>query len=104
MKDFKELFCDAQTKRIRTLLNSRGVEVDKQKEVSIDLDEKLIRHLATAENCRGLALFTRTPDAKVDFFSRERPKMGAELVITAGDLRAPGPVEKPVPPKPPGQR
>ena len=99
MKNVRELLFDAETGRIKTLLNSSGIEVDRQKEVTIDLDEKLVRHLATAENCRGLALFTRAPDAKVDFFSRERPKMGAELVVTAGELRAPGPVEKPAPPE-----
>ena len=81
--NIKDLLYDAKADAIKTLANSRGVEVSSQKTVAIDLDGALIRHLATAAACRGLVLFNRHPQAKVDFFSRDQNRRGPALVVTA---------------------
>ncbi|MFW6158818.1 MAG: hypothetical protein ACOC8E_05615 [Planctomycetota bacterium] len=83
---FKELIYDKATEKVKTLLNSQSVEVDKQdrlKKVEIELDDKLLAHLAGEEKCRGLVLFHRSPGTKADFFSREQAQHKPRLVVTA---------------------
>ena len=81
---FKELVYDGE--KVTTVLNSKGVELAKDdggKTVEIELDEKLVKHLGTNQNCRGLFLFHRDPQAKVDVFSREQNRKQPRLVVTA---------------------
>ncbi len=98
--NLKELFYDSDKKAVTALLNSKSVEVSKdQKAVVIELDEKLVRRLGSDVFCRGLLLFNRHADAKVDFYSRERKDMAAKLVVVAGGLRPTGVEEEPGKPK-----
>jgi len=81
---FKEMVYDGN--EVTTVLNSKGVEVrpaDARKYVEIELDEKLIKHLGTDANCRGLFLLIRDKKAKVDLYSREQNRRGPKLVVTA---------------------
>ena len=81
---FKPLVYDG--KEVTTVLNSKGVEVsqgDAGKYVEIELDEKLIKHLGTDANCRGLFLFHRDKQAKADIYSREQNRRAPKLVVTA---------------------
>lgn len=83
---FKELIYDKATGKVKTLLNGKSVEVDKQdrlKKVEIELDGKLLAHLAADGNCRGLVLFHRSQGTKADFFSREQAQHKPLLVVTA---------------------
>jgi hypothetical protein len=81
---FRDLVYDGD--KITTRVNSAGVEVTRKDEksyVEIKLDEAFVKHLAAAEHCRGLFLFHRDKQAKVDFFSREQNRREPKLVVTA---------------------
>ena len=81
---FKAMVYDGN--EVTTVLNSKGVEVkpaDAKKYVEIELDEKLIKHLGTDANCRGLFLFHRDKRAKADIYSREQNRRAPKLVVTA---------------------
>ena len=55
------------------LVNSKSVNAENGSgEVAIPLDDAFIRHLGMDPNCRGLVLFHREQNSKVDFFSRDQ--------------------------------
>jgi Protein kinase domain len=86
---FRALLYDAKKKKLKVPVNSKSAEVSRNQEaVIIDLDERLVKHLATAPNCRGLAIFTRHATGKFDFYSRERADKIPKLVISAEELRS----------------
>jgi len=82
VKDLRELLYDKKADKVLTMLNSKSAEVsDKDKTVTIELDAKLIEHMASDPNNRGLVLFNRSPLAKVDFSSREKSGSGPKLEL-----------------------
>lgn len=82
---FRDLIYDAAAKKIRTVLNSKSVEVKAGQTgtIEIELDEKLLRHIATNDKCRGIFLFHRSSRAQVDFFSREQNRKVPRLTVAA---------------------
>lgn len=65
------------------LVNSKGVTADNGSgEIEIPLDDAFLRHLATDPNCRGIVLFHREPNSKVDFFSRDQHGKSPKLVVS----------------------
>ncbi len=70
---------------VEAVLNSQTVTVgsaDVGSTVALPLDDAFIRHYATSPHARGLALFTRNPDARIDFYGRlQRNVDGFVLVV-----------------------
>jgi hypothetical protein len=84
VEQFKDLVWDGE--KVTTVLNGKGVDIGKDdgtKTVEIELDDVVLKHLATNPNCRGLFLFHRDKGARIDIFSREQAQKCATLVVTA---------------------
>jgi hypothetical protein len=82
----KALFYDRTKDKVLTVLNKKTLDVtpdDKGNEVSVEIDNALLKHLLSSKACRGIVIFTRTPGAIADFYSREQNNKRPSLVITA---------------------
>lgn len=79
VKQFKDLVY--KKGQIVTVLNSAGVEIDGSGPVEIPLDEKFIRHYAVSPDVKGMVLFHRDNECKVDFFSKDQYGKVPTLVI-----------------------
>jgi len=82
--NLRDLFYDASTRKVTTLLNGHSADVAAgMKTVSLVLDGTFLKHLATDKNARGVVLFTRHPSAKLDVYGRAQSRREARLVLTA---------------------
>ncbi len=69
---------------IKAVLNSHTVTVndgDAGSKAEMTLDEKFIRHYATAPHVRGMGLFTRNERCVADFYGRAQRQKGAVLIV-----------------------
>jgi hypothetical protein len=83
--NFAHVFLDASGSP-KALLNSSSLTVDqsqKDTQVSVTLDAKFVKHLATVQTSKGLVIFTRKENVKVDFASKEQDRQHPKLVLTA---------------------
>jgi len=73
-------------KAVKGVGNGKSLAIAKDdggKQVELELDAALIRHMATSANCKGIFLFHQDAKAKVDFFSKEQVKKGSVLILKA---------------------
>ncbi len=82
--NLRDLFYDRDNDKVKTVENSHSPTVsDDDRTVTIKLDEVMIKHLALNENCRGLILFNRIPEARIDFYSRRQADRRYSLKVVA---------------------
>lgn len=88
--NLRDLFYDAATDTIKTLLNGPAVTVktgDSEKPIEVELEGKFLEHLAKEPACRGLIVFNRDRSMLADFYSREHDTNGPKLVLVARDAK-----------------
>ncbi len=84
VENLRDLFYDLNADEVKTIENSHSPTVrDGDRTVTIQLDEKVIKDLALNENCRGLILFNRHPEARLDFYSRRQANRRYSLKVVA---------------------
>ncbi|MCX7591756.1 MAG: hypothetical protein N2255_09025, partial [Kiritimatiellae bacterium] len=65
-------------------VNAKSVPISKDMKnvpVEIELESAFLRHLAQDANCRGIFLFHRDKNAKIDIYSREQAQYPPQLVL-----------------------
>lgn len=78
------VFYDVKNDKVTTVANSKTVEVKSgQNAVKLELDDKVVRDLALNDKCKGLVLWHRHSQAKLDFFSRRQSRKNPRLVVIA---------------------
>ncbi|MFW6158831.1 MAG: hypothetical protein ACOC8E_05680 [Planctomycetota bacterium] len=82
--NLRAVFYDVKNDKVTTVANSATVEVKSgQNTVKLELDDKVVRDLALNDKCKGLVLWHRHPQAKLDFFSRLQSRKNPRLVVVA---------------------
>jgi hypothetical protein len=84
--DLEALIYDADGGKILTTLNEKPIVVnpaDKNKRVTVELSEPVLKQLVLGKTCRGLVLFTRDPKGAGHFYSREQSRKKPTLVLVA---------------------
>ncbi|MCX7591305.1 MAG: hypothetical protein N2255_06720 [Kiritimatiellae bacterium] len=86
VRNLGEIFYDRRADSLKTLLNSGSVtvkDIDKMNFVTIEMDPTFVEHLANAEYCRGIIVFTRSESARVYFSSRDKEGKEPRLIVSA---------------------
>jgi hypothetical protein len=84
VENFRALVWDGA--KVRSVLNGKSVAVTGDsagKNVEVVLEAPFVRHLATSATCQGIFVLHEHDKAKIDVFSKEQVRKGAELLLKA---------------------
>lgn len=84
VENFRALVWDGA--KVRSVLNGKSAAVtgaSAGNSLTVELEAAFVRHLATSATCQGLFLFHESTTAKIDVFSKEQVKKGAQLMLKA---------------------